>query len=154
MTSTDWTPPDIIRSALVFPVMLLYPQYAQSDFIQDFHEDSTIGDHLDVMFPPETRGSLPWDQKGEYISTSLNVYATTHRLRLLKVGKGLSLRAVCDQGAKEEKSLDGKVKRDGLVLQDKILSLVVLPQGSSAEKEWIDKFKKEREARRAKGELD
>ncbi|CAO1614140.1 unnamed protein product [Parajaminaea phylloscopi] len=153
LSSTDWVPPDVIRTPIVFPVMLLYPQYAQSDFIQDFHEDTAVGDHLDAMFPPESRGSLPWDQKGEYISPNLNVYATTHRMRLLKVGKGLTLRQICDQGAKEERGLDGKVHRDGIVLQDGMLSMVVLPKGGDAEAEWIARFKKDREAKREKGEL-
>lgn len=85
---------------------------------------------------------------------SLTVYATTHRMRLLRVGKGLSLREVCDQGAKEEKGLDGKVRRDGMVLQDGILSLVVLPKNTDAEKEWIACFKKERDEKTKRGELD
>lgn len=134
--------------------MFLYPQHNQSDFISDFHEDTPLGPHLDQVFPAQARGSLPWDPKGEYVSSNLTTYASTKRMRLLKCGRALSLREVLDQGASEEKGADGRVsKRDGVVLKDGILSLVVLPKGSEAEKEWVERFKKTREEMRAKGQL-
>ena len=59
-----------------------------------------------------------------------------------------------DQGASETKDSAGNiVARDGLILRDGILSLVVLPKGSEAEKEWVEKFKKEREEKKAKGQI-
>lgn len=143
--TTTSQPPDIVRHPLVLPVLLLYPQYGQSDLIEAFHEDTTVGAHLDAMFPPESRGSLSWDTKGEYVSSKLNVYASTRKRRLLRVGRSLSLREVIDQGAQDSSDGDPK-KRDGVVLRDGILSLVVLPKGTDAEKKWIDEFKKDREA--------
>lgn len=153
LNKNDWTPPDIVRAPMIFPVMFLYPQHAQSDFISDFHEDTTIGDHVDAMFP-ESGPPLPWDAQRQYRASNLNAYASTHRMRLLKLGRRLSLREVCDQGAKEEKDSQGKVARDGVVLQDGILSLILLPKGSKAEKDWVEQFKSKRELKRSKGELD
>lgn len=152
-----YAPPDPIRTPLQFPTLLVYPQHTQSDFIQAFHEDTTIGAQLDVVFPPEARGSIQWDHAGQYVSTNLQVYATTKKMRLLKIPRGLSLREIVDQGAKEEQVVVNggkKLVRDGVVLKDGIITLVVLPKNSDAEKEWIERFKKDREARRAKGELD
>lgn len=152
-TPTSWQPPDFIRTPVVFPVLFLYPQHNQTDFISDFHEDTTIGDHLEQMFPLEARGSLPWDPSGQYISRDLVSYVSTKRRRLLKVGKKLTLRQVLDQGARETEDSKGKVvERDGVVLKDGILNVVVLPKGK-AETEWVDKFKEAREEAKRMGEI-
>jgi len=37
---------------LHWPVMFIYEEYSQVDFIQDFQEDQNLGEHLDTMFPP------------------------------------------------------------------------------------------------------
>ncbi|PWN48076.1 hypothetical protein IE53DRAFT_381635 [Violaceomyces palustris] len=146
--STAWKSPDPIRTPLILPTFFIYPQYSQSDFISHYHEDTPLSAHLDLMFPPESRGQLPWDTKGEYVNSNLNVYATTKKKRLLKIGKKLSLREVMDQAAKDSET--GKVEdRDGMVMMDGILSLVVLPKGD-AEKEWIQRFKAEREKSQSK----
>lgn len=95
------------------------------------------------MFPLESRGSLPWDASGEYVSKNLHVYVVTHAKRLLRLGRKLSLREVLDHGAREADASKGQ-DRDGVILQDGILSLIVLPRGP-AESEWVTRFKNERE---------
>ncbi|XP_059945838.1 tetratricopeptide repeat protein 4 [Mesoplodon densirostris] len=56
--------------SLSWPVLLLYPEYAQSDFISAFHEDSRFIDHLMVMF-----GETPsWDLEQKYCPDNLEVY--------------------------------------------------------------------------------
>lgn len=135
-----WKAPDPIRTPLIFPVMLLYPQHNTSDLISEYHEDTPIGMHLDVMFPPEARGSLPWDPQGEYVSSHLSVIARTRKGRLLRVGHKLSLRALLDQGS--QPGVDGQMDdRDGIVLRDGIIDLFVFPKGSSAERTWIAEAK-------------
>ena len=116
--------------------MFLYPQHNTSDLVSEYQEDTPVGMHLDVMFPPEARGSLPWDPKGEYVSSNLSVIAKNHKGRLLRVGHKLSLRALLDQGAKDSETGDPQ-DRDGIVLRDGIIDLVVLPKGSAAEATWI-----------------
>ncbi|KAM9109519.1 tetratricopeptide repeat protein 4 isoform 2-T2 [Megaptera novaeangliae] len=55
---------------LSWPVLFLYPEYAQSDFISAFHEDSRFIDHLMVMF-----GETPsWDLEQKYCPDNLEVY--------------------------------------------------------------------------------
>ena len=47
---------------LVWPVLFIYPEYGQSDFIEKFEENQTFLDHLNVMFE-----ELPvWDTKQKY----------------------------------------------------------------------------------------
>lgn len=127
---------------MVFPVAFLYPQYAQSDLVSHFHEDSTIGGQLSVMFPSEHGSQVEWDRLGGYTGARLRVFATTHEQRLLRIGKKLSLREAIDHCAREPNGTRS-VKRDGMVLRDGILSLIVLPEGN-AEQDWIEQFKRER----------
>ncbi|KAJ9479549.1 Hsp70/Hsp90 co-chaperone CNS1 [Pseudozyma hubeiensis] len=145
--SATWSSPDPIRTPLILPLFLIYPLHSQSDFISDYHEDTPLSTYLSHIFPPSTRGSLPWDTSGEYYDKNLQVYAETRKRRLLKLGKKLTLREVMDQAFKEADEAKGedRVKdRDGLVMKDGILSLYVLPRGE-AEGQWVERFKRERE---------
>lgn len=141
IANMKWHAPDAIRMPIIFPVVLLYPQYHQSDMISQFHEDSTFSEHLDMMFPYPP--SLPWDTNGHYVSSNLSILATTHSKRILRIGKGLTLREAMDHCARDADP-SKQEDRDGMVLQDGILSLIVLPKGSEAERDWIDEFKKHR----------
>ncbi|KAF5387787.1 hypothetical protein D9615_000043 [Tricholomella constricta] len=130
---------DPTNSTLVLPVFFLYPQYATSDVIQEFVEDTPFALHLEAMFPPQAPPP-EWDSKGEYVDGQLVVYAMTHRKRLLKVGKKMTLRDVC----KAAKAKEGE-KRDGLEVKDGCLTFVVLPKGE-VEAEWVEEYKKTRDA--------
>ncbi|KAK0550295.1 HSP70/90 co-chaperone [Tilletia horrida] len=156
LSNTNWTAPDPIRTPLILPTFFLYPQHNQSDLISHFHEDETFGDRLDAMFPAD-QPPQPWDtQKREYVSKKLAVYASTRKRRLLKVGRGLTLRELMDKAAvipeaapsgaapTAEEQRKAREERDGLIMRDGILSVVVLPKDSEAEREWVDKFKRER----------
>ncbi|WVQ78772.1 hypothetical protein IAT38_000863 [Cryptococcus sp. DSM 104549] len=141
-----WAPPPP-HTSVIFPTFLLYPTYQQSDFITHFHEDSSFEDQLAVMFP--TSPSAPqvpwadWDRKHEYYTSNLVVYVETQAKRLLKVGKELTLREVLKKAKREAK---GDVTKDGVVLQDGLLSFVVLVKGEQ-EKAWIEEFKKKRDGK-------
>ena len=116
---------------LVIPTMFLYPQYATSDFISQFVEDTRFGDHLAEMFPP--KGATPgWDEKGEYVTEQLDVYAITVGKRLLKVGKKMRLGDIMSSA------------KDGLEVRDGCLSFVVVPRGKVAN-DWIETFKRSRD---------
>ncbi|XP_063092625.1 tetratricopeptide repeat protein 4 isoform X2 [Cavia porcellus] len=58
------------QGRLSWPVLFLYPEYAQSDFVSAFHEDSRFIDHLMVMFA-ETPS---WDSEQKYCPDNLEVY--------------------------------------------------------------------------------
>lgn len=55
---------------LIWPVMILYPETQQTDFIQNFHEDTTLLEQLELLFsePPE------WDSQKRYTTRNINVY--------------------------------------------------------------------------------
>ncbi|KAJ7759008.1 hypothetical protein DFH07DRAFT_772340 [Mycena maculata] len=127
-------PEDPTDSTLIIPVFFLYPQYATSDVIPEFVEDTPFAAHLAAMFPPR---ALPpnWDVKGEYVDGQLVIYAMTHRKRLLKVGKKMTLRDVCS-------AAKGKVGEpwDGLEVKDGCLTFAVLLKGD-VEKNWVEEYK-------------
>ncbi|PWN38804.1 hypothetical protein IE81DRAFT_327127 [Ceraceosorus guamensis] len=140
--NTAYQPADFIRTPIIFPVFLLYPAEERSDFISDYQEDVPLGEYLDRMFPPGGE-ALPWDSSGEYRTDNLRVYASTKARRLFKIGRGRSLREMIDLTAREEDA-QKKMKRDGMILRDGMISLVVLPAGEK-ESKWVAKFKRERD---------
>ena len=117
----------------------MYPQYATTDLVSHFHEDTPFSAHLSAMFPPNAP-SPEWDKKNEYVDGSLVVFGWTRRRRLLKIGKKMTLRDVCNAA----KAKDGEPS-DGLEMTDGTLSFVVLPKGSEEQK-WVEEFKKTRES--------
>uniref|UniRef100_A0A7S2X907 Cns1/TTC4 wheel domain-containing protein n=1 Tax=Lotharella oceanica TaxID=641309 RepID=A0A7S2X907_9EUKA len=76
------------KGCIHWPVLFMYPEFLQTDFIQDFHELRTFKDQLSLMFPPKG-SSPPWDKKGAYRLSELEVFVevkskTAHSVR--KVG--------------------------------------------------------------------
>ncbi|KAF8803757.1 40S ribosomal protein S7 [Phlegmacium glaucopus] len=122
-------PNDPTGSTLILPVFFLYPQYATSDVISEFVEDTTFRAHIEAMFPPNAPAPH-WDLKKEYLPANLVTYASTRRKRLLKVGKGMTLRDVF----KAAKAKEGQAS-DGLEVKDGCLSFVVMPKGD-VEAKW------------------
>ncbi|KAF7317097.1 hypothetical protein HMN09_00444400 [Mycena chlorophos] len=137
--SPHFDPEDPTCTSLIIPCFFLYPQYATSDVIPEFVEDTPFAAHIAVMFPPQAPPP-EWDSKREYIDGQLVVYAMTHRKRLLKVGKKMSLQDVCAAA----RGKDGE-PRDGLELKDGCVTFVVLPKGE-VEKKWVEEYKSSRDA--------
>ena len=90
------------------------------------------------MFPPAESPPY-WDAKAEYSVDRIVIYAVTHRRRLLKVGKKMTLGDVLKASANKAGN-----PKDGLELKDGCLSFVVLVKGD-VEKDWIEDFKKARD---------
>ena len=60
---------------LHWPLLLLYPEHAQSDFIQDFAEEEALRPQLLEMFGEQGEHSPPWDAERQYKVPCLNAYA-------------------------------------------------------------------------------
>ncbi|KAG7514593.1 tetratricopeptide repeat protein 4 [Solea senegalensis] len=59
------------QGSLHWPVLLLYPEHQQSDFISAFCESNCFIDHLAVMFGEELP---PWDVDRKYNTQNLQLY--------------------------------------------------------------------------------
>lgn len=57
--------------ALYWPVLFLYPEHQQSDFISAFCENHRFSDHLSVMFGEELP---PWDTEHKYRPLNLQLF--------------------------------------------------------------------------------
>ncbi|NXN41544.1 TTC4 protein, partial [Rhinoptilus africanus] len=55
---------------LNWPVLFLYPEHEQTDFIAAFHENSRFIDHLMVMFAELP----PWDLERKYLPSNIELY--------------------------------------------------------------------------------
>jgi hypothetical protein len=109
-------------SLLTFPVVILYPTHAQSDFVKAFSEKEKLGEHLEYIFP------LPWDEQKEYTVDNVEAYMETSAGGLIKVGKKMSLGKVLGSGKPE--------------VVDGLATISVVPKGRAAD--WIEEFKKRR----------
>ncbi|MCJ1388881.1 hypothetical protein MMC18_001732 [Xylographa bjoerkii] len=110
----------LTTSTLTFPLLLLYPLHAQSDFIKAFGEEQSLSRHLEYLIP------LPWDDKQEYGRNSVEAYMETKEGGLLKWGKKVPLLKVLSGGKVEV--VDGLVRAN------------VLPKARA--EEWIEEMKK------------
>ncbi|KAG2148102.1 40S ribosomal protein S7 [Suillus clintonianus] len=129
-------PEDPEGTTLIIPVFFLYPQYATSDVIAHFVEDTTFSTHIYQMFPPQAPAPL-WDKAGQYVANTLVVYAITRRKRLLKVGKKMSLRDVCNAAkAKEGEPDDGLELKDGCLTRGR----AKLGRGIQADTRQLDTY--------------
>ncbi|RVE73534.1 hypothetical protein OJAV_G00032330 [Oryzias javanicus] len=59
------------KGLLHWPVLFLYPEHQQSDFISAFCETDCFRDHLNVMFGEELP---PWDTDRKYLPQNLQLY--------------------------------------------------------------------------------
>ncbi|KAF2218297.1 TPR repeat protein-like protein [Elsinoe ampelina] len=107
------------KSILRFPVMLLYPVHAQSDFIKQFCENENLAAHLEYILP------LPWDEESEYTFDNVDCYVATISGGLVKAGKNMALLKILSSGKVE--------------VVDGLLQINVVPRSQA--KAWIEKWK-------------
>ncbi|CAB3988753.1 tetratricopeptide repeat 4 [Paramuricea clavata] len=56
---------------LHWPVLFVYPEYGQTDFIEAFNENLRFSDNLQVMFSSQ---DVPWDVDRKYRPSQLEIY--------------------------------------------------------------------------------
>ena len=77
---------------LLWPVMLLYPEYSETDFIESFSELSLFSEHLEVMFGADRPA---WDVDDKYRPSHLQVFfESKERQRLYEVDVSSTLLSV------------------------------------------------------------
>ncbi|KAI9696113.1 MAG: hypothetical protein M1836_005944 [Candelina mexicana] len=106
-------------STLNFPVLLLYPLQAQTDFIKSYPETTSLADHLSYILPP------PWDDHHEYGLENVECYMETKTGGLIKVGKRIALATILGSGKTE--------------IVDGVVRIYVVPKARA--EVWIEMFK-------------
>lgn len=104
MKQLESTFPEVVQRSvhlqdgrLVWPVILLYPEYQTTDFIQEFHEDTTFHDQLSEVF-----AEIPeWDIDKKYTIENIKVYFEDKNEKVYSVplnktlGQILGLKSYC-----------------------------------------------------------
>ncbi|GAM86611.1 hypothetical protein ANO11243_046250 [Dothideomycetidae sp. 11243] len=109
-------------STLRVPTLLLYPLHEQTDFIKQFAENESVGQHLQYIMP------LPWDGPQTYTPESVDCYVETTSGGLMKAGKKMSLLRILNTGK--------------VLVVDGLLRVYVVPQDRATT--WIETFKQRR----------
>ncbi|XP_043289568.1 DNA polymerase interacting tetratricopeptide repeat-containing, protein of 47 kDa isoform X2 [Venturia canescens] len=110
---------------LIWPVTILYPETLQTDFIQNFYEDTPFMDQLEDLFeePPE------WDREKRYILPNLNVYFEgPNKSSVHKVDVSRPLSSI--------------LEHKKFVLRCGTPSFLILIASSDAEKRFLDAYKR------------
>jgi len=63
-------------TAIRWPVVFLYDESGQSDFVEACDERSALEDQLQIMFPADRH--VDWDDEGKYVWDKLICYLETH----------------------------------------------------------------------------
>ena len=64
------------QNIMHWPVIMVYPESGQVEFIEDFPEDSAFLPFLDMMFNEDV-SSFPWDVQNEYTKSKITLYYNT-----------------------------------------------------------------------------
>lgn len=76
------------NSELIWPVIFLYPEVGQTDFIEAFNENSTFCEHLNIMFSQ----SPDWDSQKIYTNSSIQIYYENRKKgKLMKIDNEMKL---------------------------------------------------------------
>lgn len=111
----------LVEGRLVWPVVFLYPEYQISDFIQEFQEDCSFREQLNVMF----ENAPEWDMEHKYLPNNLHIY--------FEVQKTTSL---CRVPA--ETSLLKVLQDKRYVVQGGTPAFMVFVAGSDIEKKYVN----------------
>ncbi|KAG0325645.1 hypothetical protein BGZ99_000356 [Dissophora globulifera] len=114
---------------LTVPTFFLYPEHNESDLIQAFNEQDTIGEQLAEIFYEKA----PWDPEHKYRPETVQTYFETEdqggNIGLLKVGLKVKFLTV--------------LTHSKYVLRDGIARLIVVPKEDSQwKKDWLAKYGK------------
>jgi len=71
---------------LHWPVLVVYPEFDQSDFLQDVHELAAVADTIALLFDP-SQPPPDWDQGRKYTTSSVRVYYASYACKELSTGK-------------------------------------------------------------------
>lgn len=118
--------PEGDRTRLVWPVLFLYPEFGDTDFIEAFHEDEVFGDHLEAMFGAGVERP-PWDQEGRYRPDTVGLYYEDEkRSKLVRFDARRSLREV--------------VGDERYLVKGGTPGFIVMVEGSEFHKDFLKKY--------------
>ena len=129
------------NGSLFFPVLFLYPEFNQSDFISEFCDQDTFYQHFSQIF----QEPAPWDEKKAYTAETLEWYFETrcesHEYpELVSVLKNVTAKEAKNQSAAYryvQTTLGDVLSHPDFKVVNGICTFIILVRGS----EFTKKFK-------------
>lgn len=123
-TATSKTSPNemvhLENGVLHWPVLLFYPEYKITDYVNACPETSSLLTNIEQVFP------APWDEEGKYNLGSISVYYEGYNSRLFKVDP--------------KKPLQDLMLGEYFQVKGGAVSFIILARGSDAEKRFIKEY--------------
>jgi len=113
------------EGALVWPVLLLYPEVGETDFIEEFREGELLGAHLEVMLG-EGVERPGWDQQASFLPSTVLLYFEDSQQRLVEVQGGDTLLQA--------------ITRRGFMVKGGVPAFMVLVRGSPFTRDFLAKY--------------
>jgi tetratricopeptide (TPR) repeat protein len=112
---------------LLWPVMMMYPEHQESDFIAEFCEGNSFRDQLEVImsFP------APWDQEERYTVDTVSVYFIS------KNQNDVGLIPL-------DMTLQELISHEMFCILDGVVSIYVVVKGSEFEEKFSKQFREKR----------
>lgn len=108
---------------LTFPVVFLYPEFGQADYVKEFHQNTKIVEELSVIF----NSPAPWDQEGKYRLETIGLfYEDRDQHKLKQISPDLTLLEL--------------LQKPGYVVQVGMASLIVMIPKSSFAEHYLSMF--------------
>jgi len=80
----------ISDNTLLWPVLFLYPEFGETDFIEEFSENDCFGDHMQAMFGVGVERPQ-WDSQSRYLPSSIVIYFEDCDNNLVEVSQDQTL---------------------------------------------------------------
>mmetsp|Transcript_5221 Transcript_5221/g.7981 ORF Transcript_5221/g.7981 Transcript_5221/m.7981 type:complete len:453 (+) Transcript_5221:73-1431(+) len=94
LTGGGFPRPGLENDSMQWPVMVMYPESMQSEYIMSFDLEHTFRMHLEQMFPetaaecqPGNPQLAPWDTEGAYSLDSIEIYFEERYVQPFKMDK-------------------------------------------------------------------
>merc|ERR1712098_649707 len=80
----------VTDNILLWPVLFLYPEFGETDFIEEFSENDCFGDHMQAMFGVGVERPQ-WDSQSRYLPSSIVIYFEDCDNNLVEVSQDQTL---------------------------------------------------------------
>lgn len=109
---------------LVWPVLFLYPEHGETDFLEEFRENEQFQSHLEVMFGDQ---SPPWDPQSRYKPSCLGIYFEDMEEKLQEISPDMTLMQA--------------LTRKGYLVKAGTPAFIIMVKGSKAQVDFLKKYK-------------
>ncbi|KAI8906689.1 hypothetical protein EDD86DRAFT_192751 [Gorgonomyces haynaldii] len=135
----------LTKDGLTLPVLFMYPEYQQSDFIHAFHENDTFYSHLELMFSEQPM----WDLKQEYHPQTLEILfetqqTPTRKPKLVSLIRSIPARSAPSQSAAHRyvyQTLGDVLVNPEYRILNNVCTFIVLVRDSDFAKEFKVKYR-------------